>query len=219
MHCKRITFLTDTKSNNSLKAILCDGTPVNTGRVGGVIKLLESNLGRPLHWFICLLHLNELILRHAFHFIDGKSSGPDSFTGSMGKHIKNLEFSDIIDYEIVPGCVDIIPDYSVNTLSGDQLYLYEICNAIKTGNFPHDLKMKSPGKLHHARWLTLANRVLRLYVSTPNPCNKLHDLVKIIMNCYAPGWFYIKFHPFVKDGLKNFWYQTKLVRKVDGKCS
>ena len=79
--------------------------------------------------------------------------------------------------------------------------------------------MKSPGKLHHARWLTLANRVLRLYVSTPNPCNKLHDLVKIIMNCYAPGWFYIKFHPFVKDGPKNFWYLTKLVRKVDGKYS
>ena len=85
-------------SNNFLKAIHFDGTPVNTGRVGGVIKEVESNLGSPLHWFIYLLNINELSLRHAFHFIEGKSKGPDTFTGSIEKYIKNLEFSDINDY-------------------------------------------------------------------------------------------------------------------------
>lgn len=47
-----------------LKAIGCDGTNVNTGNSGGVIRKIESKLNRPLQWLICLLHCNELLLRH-----------------------------------------------------------------------------------------------------------------------------------------------------------
>ena len=39
-----LTFMTDIKSNNSLKAIFGNDTPVNTGRVGREIILIQSNL-------------------------------------------------------------------------------------------------------------------------------------------------------------------------------
>ena len=35
-------------------------------------------------WFICLLHTNELPLRHFFTNLDGKTRGKDSFSGTYG---------------------------------------------------------------------------------------------------------------------------------------
>lgn len=42
----------------------CDGTNVNTGSKGGILALLERHMKRPLQRAICLLHSNELPLRH-----------------------------------------------------------------------------------------------------------------------------------------------------------
>ena len=72
----------------TLMGVVCDGTAVNTGRVGGVIKRIEMFLERPVQWSICLLHLNELPFRHLFDDIDGKSSGPSTSTGEIGSQIK-----------------------------------------------------------------------------------------------------------------------------------
>lgn len=43
-----------------VQAIGCDGTNVNTGVIGGVIRCLEKHLDKPLQWLVCLLHNNEL---------------------------------------------------------------------------------------------------------------------------------------------------------------
>ena len=51
----------DTKQ---IVAIGCDSTAVNTGIKGGVVRLLEKLFKKPIQWFICLLHINELPLRH-----------------------------------------------------------------------------------------------------------------------------------------------------------
>ncbi len=62
-------------SDQSVQVIRADGTNVNPGKRGGVIRLLELHLQCPLQWNICLLHMNELPLRHLFAFMDGQSSG------------------------------------------------------------------------------------------------------------------------------------------------
>ena len=56
-----------------------DGTSVNTGVHNGVIRLTELELGIPVQHIICLLHLNELPLRHLFYDLDGVTAGPDTF--------------------------------------------------------------------------------------------------------------------------------------------
>ncbi|GBM61889.1 hypothetical protein AVEN_239154-1 [Araneus ventricosus] len=58
----------------------CDGTIVNTGVFNGVIRRLELKLQKPIQWIICLLHFNELPLRHLF---ECKSSDPSSYTGDI----------------------------------------------------------------------------------------------------------------------------------------
>ena len=73
--------------SESMQVIGCDSTNVNTGCRGGVIQILERDLRRPLHWCICLLHTNELPLRHLFQKLDGPTTGDKSFYGHIGQAI------------------------------------------------------------------------------------------------------------------------------------
>ncbi|CAG9838072.1 unnamed protein product [Diabrotica balteata] len=59
-----------------IKAVECDGTVVNTGIKGGVIRLLEEHLQKSLQWFVCLLHANELPIQHLSHHVNGNTFGP-----------------------------------------------------------------------------------------------------------------------------------------------
>ena len=88
----------ETGSSGSLNALLCNATVVNTGKFGGVIKLIETELDRPMQWLVCQLHLNELPFKHVFELIDGKTSGPGSFKGEIGKKITE----GLTNLEVVP---------------------------------------------------------------------------------------------------------------------
>lgn len=85
-------------------------------------------------------------------------------------------------------------------LSSDQKYLFDMCCAISTGCCGNALAQRSPGKLNHARWLTLANRILRLYVSKNRPSVNLRMLVQYILYAYAPNFFNIKCESSVMNG-------------------
>jgi len=55
-----------TELSHSLNVVGTDGTASITGNKAGFIRCLEEKLGRPLQWAFCLLHCNELPLRHVF---------------------------------------------------------------------------------------------------------------------------------------------------------
>ena len=76
-------------ATTNLRAIGCDGTNVNTGWKSGAIRLLEERLRKPMQWLVCQLHANELLLRHLFQHRDGKTSGPNAFTGRIGKALQS----------------------------------------------------------------------------------------------------------------------------------
>ena len=197
-------------SMESLLAIGCDGTNVNTGTNGALIVLMEEYLGRPLHWFICMLHANELSLRHLFSNLDGKTSGPRCFTGPIGKLLQNCEMKTIQKFdpiEVPPVIID------KTDLSTDKKYLLEIYEAVSSGRVSEDLGKHSPGSLNHARWLTTANRILRLYVSTVHPEKHLITLVNFVMKVYVPMWFEIKANPYVASGARHISNAISLVKQ------
>ena len=74
-----------------LKAIGCDETAANSSLIGGVIRLIESHRSLPLQWFVCMLHANELPLRHLFGSLDGATSGSVAFSGPIGKALATCE--------------------------------------------------------------------------------------------------------------------------------
>ena len=135
-------------SIGEVTAIGCDGTAVNTGRNGGVIKLLEEHLDKPLQWIICLLHTNELPLRHLMKELDGGTSGPENFAGLVGKRLACCEELDIVDFKAVSATKITIDE---SDLSWDQKYLLSMFNSIRNGSVSTHLALQKPGPINHSR--------------------------------------------------------------------
>lgn len=131
---------------DELDVIGCDGTVTNTGWKSGVIRLIELHIKRPLQWGVCLLHFNELPLRHMFISLDGVTTGPKSLSGPIGAQLSDCEKQAVVNFENIH-CV--IPDIDRHVLSKDQKYLLDISTAIKSGNCPDDLAVRDPGPLSH----------------------------------------------------------------------
>ena len=194
---------------DKLVAVGCDGTNVNTGKNGGVIRLLEVEFNKPLQWLICQLHCNELPLRHLLESLDGPTSGPRAFSGPIGKALSRCEQLPISEFEKIE--VNL-PEVNINELSTDQKYLWEITTAVSSGYCPLDLSKREPGTMNHSRWLTTANRLLRLYVATADPSDSLKTLARYVVTVYARMWFSIKSKPSCKDGSRHLWQTIHLSR-------
>lgn len=115
-----------------------------------------------MHWFVCLLHSNELPLKNLITKLDGLTDGAKSFSGPIGKSLENVCDLPIIKFKKMKD-IDIlkIPDHVFKKLSNDQRYLYRIVNAVISGNLPNGLEQLKIGELNHSRWLTTASRICR----------------------------------------------------------
>jgi len=157
---------------NKIVAVGADSTAVNTGRKGGAVRLLEYELERPLHWFICGLHLNELPFRHLCQKLIGQN--PNLWKGEIGQSLCSCEHLPVskMGFQAITDD-NPLPDIDFDEISCDQAYLYRIMAAIRSGTISDDLLREQPGPPSHARWLTIASRVCRLYVSTESPSPEL----------------------------------------------
>ena len=200
---KALVGKTDLKE---LTVVGCDGTAVNTGQLGDVIRLLELKVKRPLQWMVCLLHANELPLRHLFQSLDGATTGPFGFAGTLGKALNKCDELPVVKYRPVE---TDLPTVDPRDLSTDQRYLYEMAQAVSSGDCSRDLSLRNPGALNHSRWLTTANRLLRLYVGCKNPSDTLVTIVTFIVRVYATTWFNIKRKPSCKDGARHVFMMIK----------
>uniref|UniRef100_A0A6P7GZB9 Uncharacterized protein LOC114342523 n=1 Tax=Diabrotica virgifera virgifera TaxID=50390 RepID=A0A6P7GZB9_DIAVI len=163
---------------------------------------MEIRLQKPLHWFICLLHFNELPLRHLYDTLEKSvTKGPRALTGGLIEKLNECEkYQVLLDFEPIP--LDNMPPPLENEeeLSVDVKYLLQMGHAISQGFCSADLANKKPGQISHARWLTKASRILRLYVTTKTPSHNLKTLTNYIMKVYIPLYFNIQFYKSVIYG-------------------
>lgn len=186
-------------SLENLIVIGCDGTSVNTGWKTGLVRRVELYLRKPVQWAICLLHFNELPFRHLFQHLDGNTTGPSTSKGPVGEKLVDCQKLPVVNFQSID-CQ--IPEIDRNVLSKDQQYLLDISKAIKSGTCEEGLAVRNPGPLSHSRWLTKANRTLRLYISEESPPPELQELVLFILRSYMPLWFTIKTSKHFTDGPK-----------------
>lgn len=196
---------------SQLMVIGCDGTNVNTGWKGGVIRLLETHLNRPLQWSICLLHANELPLRHLLQKLDGHTKGPYTHSGPIGRLLADCHKLAPVEFKPIK---TELPQVDQNDLSTDQQYLYKICQAVGEGICSTSLAEKNPGKMAHSRWLTTANRILRLYVATKDPSENLQILATFVIKVYSRIWFEIKTQPGLENGANHLWKMISFSREL-----
>lgn len=179
----------------SLLAVLLDGTGVNVGWKTGLHVHVERELQRKLLLLSCMLHANELPLRHLFQACDGGhgTTGPESFGGPLGKACKeDVHLLDLVTFAPISSSMEELPLEIWKDLSADQKLLYRYVIAIRDGSVPPSLVSLRCGPINHSRWLTLAIRLLILYTRTSNPSEGLKTVVHFIMQVYAPQWFLIK---------------------------
>lgn len=197
---------------SDLIGVCCDGEPKNTGHLNGILRNIENIIERPLHWFVCLLHFNELVFRHFFEKIDSSiATGPRTGTGTISKAIENVE-KPIQNFRPIPFHSELLTNITGFDLSVDEKYLYDISIAVSSGICSKSLSNKKPGPMHHARWLTKACRILRLYISTEEPSKKLFDLAKFIIHVYVPMYFGIKVKSSCINGSIHFFNVIKFSR-------
>lgn len=148
-------------------------------------------------------------LRHLISYLGFQTSGPLGFSNEFGKALVDCNSRPIQPFTRINAEIPVILN---NDLSTDQQYFYDICQAVINGVCTESLAMREPGKIVHSRWLTTANRILRLYVSTIDPPNNIIILVTYILKVYAPIWFMIKIHPSIFWGAKHVHQQIILSR-------
>ena len=64
------------------------------------------------------------------------------------------------------------------------------------------------------RWLTLAARLLRAYMSAAAPSSALRDLVQFVVSHYVPMWFHIRQNGSCDRGSQNLFRSVALLREL-----
>jgi hypothetical protein len=205
--------------DKTLQAIGGDSTNVNTGVKAGVMRKLELKLERKLVWLVCNLHTGELPLRHLIVGLDGPTVSDNKFSGTIGKLLDsatelevNLNFTRI---SVGPPLIKL-PDKVIEDLSTDQHYGYKMVCAVRDGVLPAGLALLEIGPLNHSRWLTTANRLLRLWVSKHGLERKnlknLKCIVEFIIGVYYPCWFNVKVKHSWIEGPRHILFQLDCLK-------
>jgi len=115
-----------TELEDRLAIVGTDGTACMTGKYNECIRHWEELLHRPLQRIVCLLHANELPLRHVFSILDDSTSGPNTFTGPIGKCLHgSTSTSSVGQFEQIAmptSSFPKLPTHVVVDLSTDQHY-------------------------------------------------------------------------------------------------
>ncbi|GBM51007.1 hypothetical protein AVEN_199773-1 [Araneus ventricosus] len=86
---------------------------------------MELILNRPLQWFVCPLHANELPLRHLFAHVDRTTTGSRRLTGEIRKSLARCEKLSVVSSTAIENTLCEVTNKK--DLSTDQLYLMDIC--------------------------------------------------------------------------------------------
>ena len=126
-----------------LAIIGTDGTACMIGKYIGCIRHLEELVHRPHQWIVCLLHTNELPIRHFFAAPNGFTSGPNTFMGRIEKclhePVSNWSVGQFEQISMPISSFPKLPANVVYDLNTDQYYAYTICWAIINGVVESDL--------------------------------------------------------------------------------
>ena len=143
-------------------------------------------------WSICLLHTNELPLRHLFTDLDGPTTGANSSQGVIAKllpAVADMEWNPAFKPISAGPGLEELPEEVFRDLSSDQKYLYLVIQAVMSGVIPDKLKSLTNGPISHSRWLTLASTGTEMYMKknklTGKAKKNLETIVHFVFSNYA----------------------------------
>lgn len=178
----------------NIRMIICDTTAVNTGRLHGIVKLIQDDVlskGFQKPQYIgCQHHVLDLLLKHVMNFlIQEPTSKPElnySFIDKLRENYVSLQAhyhqvaTDDVNTDENPGWRD------------DLKFLYELCQAYRqyktTSRWPRISWKKLPN-LHQARWNSRAIYAVIAFFLMPEWRRILGTACDFICYEWANAWF------------------------------
>lgn len=191
---------------DKVKALCCDTTASNFGRVNGCCNLLEQMLEKDLLYLPCRHHIYELILKGAFDKLMPPSTGPDV---PLFKRFKQ-SWSEIDSTKISSAMeIPCVQEIFKNDIA--EIISY-VDNVLKTQLPRHDydellqltllflgrnskVSVRAPGAIHHARWMAKAIYCLKIFLYrdqfhlTVSEESSILQLCIFIVKLYIKAWF------------------------------
>ena len=106
----------------------------------------------------------------------------------------------------------VLPKEVQKELSTDQLYLYDICHGLISGDIDESLAARSIGEQIQSRWLNSGSAIGRHYASEEKPSKHLIALTNIMVKSYAKMYFRIKCSPKAIDGPRHIFEMIAIAR-------
>ena len=143
-------------SNVLARVVGGDGTAAVAGWKNGWMTHFEALLGRALGRVVCLCHQAELPYRALFYHLDGKTTGPTTFSGPIGKKIAgDVHSLEVASFPTIQDAdLPDVPPEIEQDLSSDVRLLYRCAKAAATGDAATVAHLRH-GKLSGARWYGL----------------------------------------------------------------
>ena len=179
---------------DNLTAVISDGCPKMLGHVGGAHHFFEILMGRPLQRCLCFFHHLELSFKSIWKFHQWATSGP----GSCKEPWNLLVSGDIhtlppANFETIPDAatLDIIQGMDMSDMSTDHQIFVGLAKVIITGELNRVISQKI-GPMVLSRFTTSQVRVMRSYISHPDPPPFLRRMVEYLIHVFAPIFLYSK---------------------------
>ena len=206
-------------AKDSLVVIGGDSTNTITGSENGVLTSLEKLLGHKCCWIICMIHTNELPLKHLIRNLDGDTCSAEKFSGTIGKLLSNVNNISVnYNFKAISDGEDLIdlPETTIKSLSTDQHNCYRLVKAIKCGQLSKDVANLKCGPIHHARWLTTGQALLMLWTRDHNfqgeTLRTFELIVRYVIQSYFKLYFDIKVKNKLVDGPKHILTTIRIYR-------
>ena len=213
-----------TNSVQTIKSISSDSPNPITGWENGALRKFEELIENEVQHLHCDLHLNEKLLEKVFIKVDGKTSGPDTWSGVLGSQITakhGLKRTNMnMMFKPIAGKVEEIKDECGDILqNNDVRHVHDLSLLVQMGPKAAGTRLvnsffKSVGHVHNARWVTTASNLLILYMQEENPSDRLTLLVKYIVNVYVPTLLNIKKTPHCTNGTRHIFKMVQLSRDL-----
>ena len=213
---------------SNVLALVFDTTSSNSGKWKGACVILEQLLRRKILMLACRHHILELILSGVYKHIFGATKSPtnEDFKAFCMKwsslnaqeKLKTLN----LNSREMKGQAENVIEFLTKLLSSSNSFprddykeVAELSLVLLGVKPPQQFKMRKPGAMHHARWMSAILYSAKMYLLSEQLCygkeyvEKLELFLQFATIVYVPAWFTA---PICVDSVYNdlrFWKALK----------
>ena len=198
-----------------------DGCSKMGGHKTGCHAELEELLGERAQRVFCMSHMIERPYVKLFEMHDGKTTGPESWSGEIGQVIVTDVWNlPVVNYEAFPNptllnLLESMAKEVLSQLKHDYIYLLEMGRALMTGSLSKRWADMKAGTCSTVRWTNPQSRTARLYMSTSVPSFQLKRMCGFLVYGYIPTLVSVKMQNTMPRGPHHF---LQMVMAVEDYC-